>query len=92
MPRANRTRYTILGVLTRGPMTGYDIKRYIEISVGNFWRESYGQIYPTLRSLTEDGLVRRQTRQQRGRPGRHVYSITGKGRKELREWLLCPRN
>ena len=44
MARSNRTRYTVLGTLTHGPMTGYDIKKFIESSINNFWRESYGQI------------------------------------------------
>lgn len=90
MPRTNRTRYTILGSLTYGPMSGYDVKRFIERSVGNFWRESYGQIYPTLKKLEAEGLVEKQTQEGQGRPDRNVYSITGPGQAALREWLVVP--
>ena len=90
MARQSRTRYTVLGVLTLGPKSGYDIKKFIERSVGNFWRESYGQIYPTLRQLDADGLVSHKVEDRQGRPDRIVYRITGKGHQELRDWLVQP--
>jgi DNA-binding PadR family transcriptional regulator len=71
-------------------MTGYDIKKFIESSISNFWHESYGQIYPTLKALADDGLVTRNVEQQEGKPNRYVYSITDQGRDELREWLIEP--
>ena len=88
--RASRTKYIVLGVLTLGPKSGYDIKKFIERSVGYFWRESYGQIYPTLRQLDAAGLVRHKVEDQRGRPDRHVYRLTAKGRAALRDWLVQP--
>ena len=90
MARQSRTRYTVLGVLTLGPKSGYDIKKFIERSVGNFWRESYGQIYPTLKQLDADGLVSHNIEDRQGRPDRIVYRITDKGRQELRDWLVQP--
>lgn len=90
MPRANRTRYTVLGTLTHGAMSGYDIKKFIGNTTNNFWRESYGQIYPTLKLLAAEGLVTRSRIEQEGKPDRYVYTITDEGREELREWLVEP--
>ncbi len=90
MPRPNRTRFTILGALTLRPMSGYDIRKFIQGSIGNFWRESYGQLYPNLRQLTDEGLVTRREGGQEGKPGRYVYSITPQGRTALRDWLGEP--
>lgn len=90
MPRPNRTRYTILGALTLRPMSGYDIRKFIQGSIANFWRESYGQLYPTLRELTDDGLVVRRDETRERKPGRYVYSITPQGRRALRDWLGEP--
>jgi DNA-binding PadR family transcriptional regulator len=90
MARGSRTKYTVLGTLTLGPKSGYDIKRFIGSSIGNFWRESYGQIYPTLKSLAAGGLVSRQVQDQEGRPDRYVYQLTREGREELRKWLVEP--
>ena len=89
MHRPSRTRYTLLGFLTWRPMSGYDIKKAVEQSTSNFWSESYGQIYPILQDLGRQGLARRSTAAEGARE-RHVYAITGKGRRELRRWLAEP--
>jgi PadR family transcriptional regulator AphA len=71
-------------------MSGYDLKRTVEGSISNFWSESYGQIYPILRQLEEDGLATCQREETRGGRPRHVYAITQRGREELSSWLAAP--
>lgn len=90
MAASNTTRYAVLGMLSRGPCSGYDIKKAIDGSIAHFWSESFGQIYPILRRLAADGLVRRRHETQRGKPDRQVYSITPRGRDALRAWLGHP--
>ena len=83
-----RTAYVILGMLSIEPnRSGYDIRQAIESSVGHFWGESYGQIYPTLKRLTAVGLIAAAAT---GKQRRQVYSITPAGREYLREWLALP--
>ena len=82
--RANTSRHAILGVLGFCPMSGYDVKKLIERSIAHFWNESYGQIYPILNRLAAEGFAERRREKQRGKPDRHVYSLTDKGRAELR--------
>ena len=90
MPQPNRTRTALLGFLTWGPMSGYDLRQLIEGSIANFWSESFGRIYPILGQLTAQGLTtRHETRTEGGRP-RHVYEITEAGRAELEAWLHEP--
>jgi len=89
-PRASTSRFAILGVLSLGAMSGYDVKKLIERSIAHFWSESYGQIYPVLNRLAADGLAERRREKQRGKPDRHVYSLTEKGRQELARWLAVP--
>jgi PadR family transcriptional regulator, regulatory protein AphA len=85
----------LLGILSMGPMTGYEMRQRIEISIGNFWSESFGQIYPALNKLHAQGLV---DVTEAGKKGRKVYSLTPLGRERLREWLAVmpqpskPRN
>ena len=86
--REVKSRYAILGMLSIAPMSGYDIKKEVETSISNFWTESYGQIYPVLKSLIADKLVTKSVESEGGKPDRHVYALTAKGRKELRRWLL----
>ena len=47
----------LLGLLTIAPMSGYDLGQLIQDSIHYFWRESYGQIYPSLKQLSAEGFV-----------------------------------
>lgn len=86
MPRTSRTPFVLLGLLCTRPMTGYELKTAIDRSIAHFWRESYGQLYPTLRKLEHSGWVRSKAKSQRGR-ARITYAITPEGRAELLGWL-----
>ena len=81
------SQYALLGFLSRGPHSGYDIKKALGESTQHFWGESYGQIYPNLKKLAEAGLATRETKRQDGKPDRKVYTITQAGREALLEWL-----
>jgi len=84
----NRSRYAILGALTVEPMSGYDIRKFFAQSVSYFWVESYGQIYPMLKSLHRDGLIGPLAKG--GSSRRTVYEITYTGRQVLASWLAEP--
>jgi DNA-binding PadR family transcriptional regulator len=96
--RSSSSREVLLGLLTIEPMSGYDLGLAIRASIGHFWNESYGQIYPNLKKLASAGLVTAKTERQKGKPDRQVYSITPKGRMRLEKWLAVepqpevPRN
>jgi PadR family transcriptional regulator AphA len=79
----------VLGLLSLGPRSGYDIKTVVDRSTRFFWAASYGQIYPELRRLEEQGLVEGEDAPN-GRRGRRVYKLTEAGRKALQDWLLGP--
>jgi DNA-binding PadR family transcriptional regulator len=82
------TARVILGLVALGPRTGYDVKRIADHSTRFFWGASYGQIYPELRRLEQDGLVEAED-EPRGRVRRRVYRITPAGEAAVREWLLA---
>jgi PadR family transcriptional regulator AphA len=90
MAKENRSKYALLGLLSWGPMSGYGIKKAIAQSISNFWNESYGQIYPILKRLAAEGLATTSIKRQAGKPDRHVYAMTEKGRKALQRWLSKP--
>ena len=90
MPRENKTKYAVLGLLTYAPLSGYDIRRIYAQSLGNFWSESYGHIYPILKRLVDEGFATRDVQHHGGKPDRHVYTITARGRDELHRWLALP--
>jgi len=84
------TPNALLGILSLRPMSGYDIRQMVSSSIGYFWSESYGQIYPGLKRLAAAGLVEKKTERNKGKPDRHLYSITTEGRERLQEWLKIP--
>jgi DNA-binding PadR family transcriptional regulator len=96
--RASSSREVLLGILAIEPMSGYDLGQTIRASVGHIWNESYGQIYPNLKRLASEGFVTAKTERQKGKPDRHIYSITETGRERLVKWLAVqpqpeiPRN
>lgn len=89
MDSLSATAYVILGLLRKGPMSGYEIKAIVDKSVRFFWTASYGQIYPELKRLTEAGLVEGIDSPTGGRR-RTVYEITAGGEEELVAWLRQP--
>jgi len=85
------TRFVILGVLnTFGPLSGYGVKQMIEQSIDFMWSESYGQLYPELKRLAKDGLVRHVAERRDNPRGRKTFAITGAGRRVLSAWLKKP--
>jgi DNA-binding PadR family transcriptional regulator len=83
------TGYVVLGILNWRARTGYEIKQLVDKSTRFFWAASYGQIYPELKRLESQGLVKGQSDPQGGR-NRRVYTLTAKGRRELGAWMERP--
>ena len=68
-PRSSSTSEALLGLLTIEPMSGYDLGLVIRDSIGHFWNESYGQIYPNLKRLAAEGLVAAKDGAAKGKAG-----------------------
>lgn len=83
-------RHSILGLLSIQPMSGYDLKKVIDESVGHFWTADQSQIYRTLSDLVDGGLASRRTIVQEGKPNLHLHSVTESGLAELDRWLASP--
>jgi DNA-binding PadR family transcriptional regulator len=83
-------KYALLGFLAESPKYGYEIKQRFEGALGNVWSVSYGQLYPTLRRLSELEWVTKKTAPGKKAAEKNIYSLTPKGRKKLDEWLLRP--
>jgi PadR family transcriptional regulator AphA len=90
--REKASRFALLGMLSLGgKQSGYDLKKAIASSTAHFWSESYGNIYPRLRDLLDEELIRPHTPTPADTARRkQVYSITAKGRQALAAWLSEP--
>lgn len=76
----------ILVCLTERPMTGYELAKTFDSSIGFFWRASHQQIYRELQRLRDDGLVDSREVIQSGRPNKTVHRIGRKGLDHVRRW------
>jgi len=83
-------KYALLGFLNYRPMSGYDLKQFMDQSTANFWHAKLSQIYITLKALEEDGLVTSSPVAQESRPDRRVYTITAQGQTDLTKWINTP--
>ena len=83
-------REAILGLLSDGPMTGYEIKQFFRNVIKHFWNVSDGQLYPTLKKMNNEEVISLQVIQQDSTANKHLYSITEKGRKHFDTWLREP--
>jgi DNA-binding PadR family transcriptional regulator len=91
MPRtkskAPDTAYGVLGMLTFSEMSGYDLGKAIEGSIGFFWAPAKSQLYAELRRLVTLGWAREREVEQTDRPDKRMYTITSAGQEALRSWL-----
>ena len=89
-----KTQFVILGLLSEGPLTGYDIKKIIDLRFGFFWNESYGQIFPMLKQLSQDHLIELipdvDMSSSSSKREKNYYQITEQGRMTLLNWLEEP--
>jgi DNA-binding PadR family transcriptional regulator len=76
-------RIYILNLLSIGPQTGYSIIQRIDERTEGAWKPGAGTMYPLLKSLSREGLVKAPGRARRGVS--KTYSLTPKGRGELEE-------
>jgi DNA-binding PadR family transcriptional regulator len=80
--RHGRLRLYLLKLLDEAPRHGYEVIRLLQDRFMGVYAPSPGTIYPRLARLEEDGLVTHEEID-----GKKVYSITDKGREEIRSRL-----
>jgi DNA-binding PadR family transcriptional regulator len=80
--RHGRLRLYLLKLLDESPRHGYEVIRLLQDRFMGVYAPSPGTIYPRLARLEEDGLVTHEDVD-----GKKVYSITDKGREEIRSRL-----
>ena len=88
MARSNTLQYMILGLLTRQPMTGYDIKQTFDQEKAEFWSAPFSQIYHELNRLLKSDLVQLVETDTASR--KKTYRISAQGLTHFNEWLNEP--
>jgi DNA-binding PadR family transcriptional regulator len=80
----------LLGLLSQGPMHGYDLHRHAKEELGRIWHMGISNIYGALKRLEEAHHVEHTLIPQDNRPPRKIYHVTRAGRKSFRDWVRQP--
>jgi len=80
----------ILACLTERPMTGYELAKTFDASIGFFWKADHQQIYRELSRLRDRGHVQAREVVQSGKPNKLVYTLTDQGKTAFRHWAARP--
>jgi DNA-binding PadR family transcriptional regulator len=80
----------ILACLTERPMTGYELAKTFDASIGFFWKADHQQIYRESSRLRDKGHVQGREVVQSGKPNKLVYTLTAEGRAALKHWAARP--
>jgi len=75
-------RYYILHKIAQKPIHGYEIIRDIDSKTEGAWRPGAGSLYPILKKLVSEGLIKAEP-EPSAEATRRVYQITPKGVESL---------
>ena len=91
--------FAVLGVLSDGPLHGYELRKRLAAVLGPFRALSYGSLYPCLRRVQGKGLIEEvdvtaatesAAPPLSARRARVVYAITADGKEEFATWANQP--
>lgn len=80
--------YILLGMLMEGTMSGYDLKKTIDSTVGTFYKASYGSLYPALKRLADKDMV--SLTETDNNKNKKLYTLLPSGQQAFLEWLSGP--
>ena len=80
----------ILACLTERQMTGYELAKTFDSSIGFFWKADHQQIYRELSRLRDRGHIQGREVVQSGKPNKLVYTLTSEGRAAFKQWAARP--
>ncbi len=79
--------HVVLGLLSNGDLSGYDLKKLIQNSEHLYWSGNNNQVYKALSELLACGYVTNVLQYQEHSPNKKVYSITESGRDAFMKWI-----
>lgn len=82
--------YAALGFLVEASRHGYDLQRDLSAGLESLWNVAVSQLYNVLHRLVDQGWADVKIEPQEGRPPRHTYSVTAKGRRAFWQWACSP--
>ena len=87
--RSESLEFALLGLLSQGPLHGYELRKRMTAIYGPFRALSFSVLYPQLRKMMEAGLIQESFTDAGGlsRRSRIVYDLTQKGKNKISELM-----
>jgi DNA-binding PadR family transcriptional regulator len=79
--------HAIMTALLEDDLTGYELAKRFDTSLGYFWRASHQQIYKELRKMADSAWVSATSVKQSGKPDKAIYTLTPLGKENLDQWV-----
>lgn len=79
--------HAIMTALIEADLSGLELAKDFESSVGFFWSASHQQIYQELHKLADKGWLNKREVSQAGKPNKIIYGLTRAGRDALAKWV-----
>ena len=89
-PQLTPFEHILIGLVCLSPASGYDLKRIFATTPMGVYQPSSGSIYPALRRLETNGLVKALGGTGESARHRRVYEPTQAGRAAHTTWLHTP--
>lgn len=77
--RVESLEFALLGLLAKGPLHGYELRKRMIALVGPFKALSFSVLYPQLRRMLAAGLIQETTVERGSKRPRIVYAATDAG-------------
>jgi DNA-binding PadR family transcriptional regulator len=94
--RGDVLELAVLGLLHDTPMHGYELRKRLNAVLGAFRALSYGTLYPALKTLLAEGLIREAGQVEgpapalAGKRARIVYELTAEGKERFQSLVRQP--
>ncbi|HYM79677.1 MAG TPA: PadR family transcriptional regulator [Candidatus Dormibacteraeota bacterium] len=89
-PKTPALGYALLGLLQQKPSSGYEIRKVFSSTSLKTYSDSPGAIYPALRRLEQQGLIRGTIEEGSGLRRRQIFRVTSRGFSQLKKWIRAP--
>ena len=75
--------HSIMTALLEEDLSGYELAKRFDASLGYFWRASHQQIYKELGKMADNQWVSARSVEQSGKPNKVIYALTPLGKENL---------
>ena len=79
--------HAIMTALLEEDLSGYELAKRFDKSLGYFWRASHQQIYKELRKMADSSWVSATSVAQSGKPDKVIYKLSPLGKENLDQWV-----